>query len=187
MRSGQLQAGIAVGAAILLVAALVSIASNAEHPVSAAGIALQTLAGLLAAIQLWANNASDAMVRWAARQIESNRWGVAGLFDGRPRSFVLSTVWFALGYGALKAFRWAPDGVAGWLLLLPTLLIFLTGVLVQVGAMLMYVSTQVFEHQSLPDGEAMTTLQARITENSWIWPLVGFAFLLGGILQIAAA
>jgi hypothetical protein len=187
LKSEQLQASIGIGTAILVVAMLASFASGADHPVSAAGIALQTFAGLLAAIQLWANNASDSMVRWAARQIERNRWRVARLFDGSLRSLLLSTAWCGLGYAAVKAFKWAPNGVVAWPLVIPTLVIFVAGVLVFVGALVVYVSAQVLEQQSLPDGEAMTTLQSRIAENDWVWPLVGLAFLLGGILQIAVA
>jgi hypothetical protein len=53
--------------------------------------------------------------------------------------------------------------------------------------LLMYGSAQLVEQQSLPDGQATTALQARFAEKAWVWPLVGFAFLLGGILQIAVA
>ncbi len=47
----------------MLAAALLTVqVPSAKNPVAAAGITLQTLAGLLAAIQLWANSASDALV-----------------------------------------------------------------------------------------------------------------------------
>jgi len=175
------------GAALLVLTILAWISSGAHDAGSAAGVALQTGAGLFAAIQLWANNASDSVVRWAARQIERNRWGIAKLFDGSTRSFVLAAIWCALGYGALKALRWAPGGVLEWVLGIPSLLLFTTGALVFFGALLMFASAQALEHQSLPDGRATTTLQDLIAKNDWIWPLVGLAFLLGGILQIAAA
>jgi ABC-type uncharacterized transport system permease subunit len=188
LKSEQLQASIAVGMVILVAAMLASIASGADHPVSAAGIALQTLAGLAAAIQLWANNASDAMVRWAARQVERNRWRVARLFDGSLKSLLLSTAWCALGYIVIRApFGWVPAEAIAWPLVVLALLTFATGIVVFMGSLLVYVSAQVLEQQSLPDGRAMTTLQSRIAENDWIWPLVGLAFLLGGILQIAVA
>jgi hypothetical protein len=182
-----LQANLAGGVVVLIVAVLGSRVPGAHHPASAAGIAVQTMAGLLAAIQLWANDASDSMVRWAARQIERNRWRIAGLFDGSLRSFLLSTAWCGLGYSLLTAFSWIPTALVGWLLIVPVLLISLTGALVFMGSLLMYGSAQLLERQSLPDGQAMTTLQGRIGENDWIWPLVGLAFLLGGILQIAGA
>jgi hypothetical protein len=73
LKSGQIQAYVVAGIAILIAAILFSIVWGADHPVPAAGIALQTMAGLLAAIQLWANSASDAAVRWTAQQIERDR------------------------------------------------------------------------------------------------------------------
>jgi hypothetical protein len=188
LKSEQLQASIAVGTVILVAAMLASMVSGAEHPVSATGIALQTLAGLAAAIQLWANNASDAMVRWGARQIECNRWRIARLFDGSLRSLLLSMAWCGLGYIIVRApLGWVPAEAIAWLLVVLVLLILATGIVVFMGSLLVYVSAQALDQQSLPDGQAMTTLQSQIAENDWIWPLVGLAFLLGGILQLAVA
>jgi hypothetical protein len=174
--------------ALLVAAIFVSRVPDAHHPASAAGIALQTFAGLLAAIQLWANSASDAMVSWAARQIECNRWHVAALFDGTLRSLLLSAAWCGLGSVLARLpLGWVPTEVLAWLLVIPALVIFATGILVFMGALLMYGAAQLLNHQSLPDGRAMTTLQSRIAENDWVWPLVGLAFIVGGILQMVVA
>jgi hypothetical protein len=171
----------------MITAILFTFAWGADHPVPAAGIALQTLAGLLAAIQLWANNASDAMVRWGAQQIARNRWHLARLFDGTLRSLQLSATWCALGFFLIRTPDWASTNAVAWLLAIPALLVLMMGVVTLLGSLLMYGSARLVDRQSLPDGRAMTTLQARIAENDWIWPLVGLAFLLGGIFQIAAA
>jgi len=176
-----------VGAAVMIAACLLSIVWGADHPLPAAGIALQTMAGLLAAIQLWANNASDAGLRWTAQQIARNRWRIAGLFDGTLRSLLCSAAWCGLGYLTIKTPGLAPNAFVGWALVIPALLIFLGGIAALLGSLLMYGSAQLVEQQSLPDGRAATTLQARIAERDWVWPLVGLAFLLGGILQLAVA
>ena len=54
-----------------------------------------------AAVQLWANNASNTLLRWAANQIDSNRWHVAGLLDGRLRSLLIATGWTVGGFFSL--------------------------------------------------------------------------------------
>jgi hypothetical protein len=53
MRSRQLQSRVLAGIAILVAAVLISLVRTADHPVVAAGIVLQTMAGLFAAMQLW--------------------------------------------------------------------------------------------------------------------------------------
>jgi hypothetical protein len=175
------------GAAILIAAILFSIVWGADRPVPAAGIALQTMAGLLAAIQLWANNASDTVVRWAAQQIERDRWRIAGLFDGSLGSLLCSAGWCVLGYLAIRTPSLATNVIVEGVLTIISLLIFMGGIVALLGSLLMYGSALLVEQQSLPDGQATTALQARFAENNWIWPLVGLAFLLGGILQMAAA
>jgi len=187
LRSGQIQAYVVAGIAILIAAILFSIVWGADHPVPAAGIALQTMAGLLAAIQLWANNASDAAVRWTAQQIERDRWRIAGLFDGSLSSLLGSAGWCGLGYLALRTPSMATNVIVEWALAILSLLIFMGGIVALLGSLLMYGSALLVEEQSLPDGQATTALQARFGEKDWIWPLVGLAFLLGGALQIAVA
>ena len=97
MNSRQLQSTLLTGIAILIAAIFISLVRTADHPATAAGIVLQTLAGLFAAVQLWANNVSNTLLRWAANQIDSNRWHIAGLFDGRLRSLLIATAWACLG------------------------------------------------------------------------------------------
>lgn len=113
-RAGRLQSIVVAGVALLVATLLAMQVRSAEHPVAAAGIALQTLAGLLAAIQLWANSASDAVVRWVAEQIADNRWWIAGLFGGRLRSFVIAAGWYLLGIAVVRLpLGWVPAEAVG--------------------------------------------------------------------------
>jgi hypothetical protein len=183
--SRRLQSIVASGLAFLVAALLVSRVFEADQPVLAAGIALQTLAGLLAAIQLWANSASDTLVRWTAHQIAVNRWHIAGLLDGRIRSLLLASGWFLLGLLAVRIpLAWASE-VLAWLIVIPALLIFTSGALVYILAMFMMIGNLFASPNLPPDGKAVTALQARLAANDWIWPLVGLAFVIGGILQVA--
>jgi hypothetical protein len=115
VKSSRLESTVLTGIAFLIAVVFFSLAQTADHPVAAAGIGLQTLAGLFAAVQLWANNASNTLLRRAANQIDSNRWHVAGLLDGQLRSLLIATVWavggfFSLGLpGALD-----PPAYIGW-------------------------------------------------------------------------
>jgi hypothetical protein len=167
----------------LIAALLTSRVLSAEKPAAAAGIALQTLAGLLAAIQLWANSASDKLVGWAARQIAANRWHFARLFDGSPRSLFLAAGWYVLGVIAVRL----PVAGLGWLIAIPASLILISGALVYVLVMFMVVGSLFVGKEPPPDGKALTALRDRIDANDWVWPLIGAAFLIGGALQIAVA
>jgi hypothetical protein len=179
---------VVAGVGLAIVVVPMSQVVNARHPAAAAGIALQTVVGLMAAIQLWANNASDALVRWVAGQIARNRWCFFGLFDGRIRSLMLATAWFSLCLLVVRIpLDWAPNQLVGWSLAIPILLFFLTGTLVYIGAMFMTVGALMTSTAPPPDGEAVTALHDRLTASDWIWPLLGLAFLVGGILQIAVA
>jgi hypothetical protein len=179
---------VASGLAFLVAGLLGSRVLAADHPAIAAGIALQTLAGLLAAIQLWANSASDGLVRWMAHQIAINRWHVAGLFDGRLRSFLLASAWLVLGLLAVRIpLAWTPTEALAWLIVISALLVFATGALVYIVAAFMMIGSLFASPDPPPDGEAVTALQGRLAANDWIWPIVGFVFVLGGILQIAGA
>jgi hypothetical protein len=177
-----------VAIAILVAAVFVSLVRTADDPVIAAGIVLQTLAGLFAAVQLWANNASNALLRWAANQIDSNRWHIAGLLSGRLRSLLIATAWFISAYIASFLFRiWSPDEIVGWPVAIFLIANFVVGTLVFLLALLMYLGAQLLDGEPLPDGEASTALEARLAANDWIWPFIALAFLAGGILQVAAA
>jgi hypothetical protein len=187
VRSRQLQSTVLVAIAFLVAVVLISLAQTADHPIIAAGIVLQTLAGLFAAVQLWANNASNALLRWAANQIDSNRWHIAGLLDGRFRSLLIAALWFFSAYIASLLFGiWSPDEIIGWPVAILLVANFVVGALVFLLALLMYLGAQLLDGESLPDGEASTALEDRLAANDWIWPFVALAFLAGGILQVAA-
>lgn len=184
----QLQSTVLVGIAILIAAVFISLVRTADHPLLAAGIVLQTLAGLFAAMQLWANNASNALLRWAAEQINSNRWHIAGLFDGRLRSLLIATTWLALAYFANRLLQiWNPDAIVGWPVAIFLAANFVLGGLAFFLALLMCAGAHLLDGEPLPDGEASTALEARLAANDWIWPFIALAFLTGGILQVAAA
>jgi hypothetical protein len=188
VRSRQLQSTVFAGIAILVAAVFISLVWNADHPVTAAGIVLQTLAGLFAAVQLWANNASNAVLRWTANQIDSNRWHIAGLLNGRLCSLLIAAFWFFLAYIADSLFRiWNPDEIIGWPIAIILVANFVIGALIFFLALLMYLGAQLLDGEPLPDGEATTALEDRLAANDWIWPFVALAFLAGGILQVAAA
>ena len=78
------------------------------------------------------------------------------------------------------------EGLA-WLIAIPALVTFVTGVVACVLAMFMYVGSLFIGRELAPDGEALIPLQSRLNANDWIWPIVGLVFVLGGMLQVAAA
>jgi hypothetical protein len=187
MRSRQLQSTVFTGIAILVAAVPITLAWDADHRVVAAGIVLQTEAGLFAAVQLWANNASDAMLRWVADQIDSNRWHIAGLLDGRLRSLLIAAVWFFSAYVVSLMFgMWSPDEIVGWPVAIILVANFVAGALMFLLALLMYFGAGLLGGEPLPDGGASTGVKARLDANEWVWPFVALAFLTGGILQVAA-
>jgi hypothetical protein len=187
--SRQLQSKVVAGTALLIAAVLFAPVTSADHPLAATGIALQTAAGLLATVQLWANNASDALIRWMAHQVETNRWHIAGFLNGHDRSLLLATAWYLAALGGLRLFSaWDPPGALGWSIAIPLLLVSVLSALALVLTALMYAGgLAVGDGEPLPDGRALTTLEARLNGNDWIWPLVGLVVVVGGLLQIAAA
>lgn len=83
MNARRREIGVATGLASLAVIMIVSRVPFADDPVAATGIGLQTLAGLLAAVPLWANAVSDAVLRWLERQIATpRRFLIMGLLNG---------------------------------------------------------------------------------------------------------
>jgi hypothetical protein len=188
VKSHQLQSTVLIGIAFLIAVVFVSLAQTADHPAIAAGIGLQTLAGLFAAVQLWANNASNTLLRWAANQIASNRWHVAGLLDGRLRSLLIAAVWGVGGFLSLRLpGALDPPAAIGWPIAIAVVALAITGAVAFCLALFMCIGAYFLDGEPLPDGEAMTALQNRLAANDWIWPLVALSFLTGGILQIAAA
>jgi hypothetical protein len=187
-KSRQLQSAVLIGIALLIAVVFVSLAQTADHPVTAAGIGLQTLAGLFAAVQLWANNASNAVLRWTAHQIVSNRWHLSGLLDGRIRSLLIATVWALGGFFSLRLpAALDPPAAITWPLAIAVVALALTGAIAFFLALFMCIGAYFLDGEPLPEDEASTGLQARLAGTDWIWPFVALAFLLGGILQIAAA
>jgi len=188
MQSRQLQSTVLLVIAILIAGVFVSFVRTADHPLLAAGIVLQTLAGLLAAVQLWAKNASNALLRWTADQIASNRWHIAGLFDGRLRSLAIATAWGVGGFFSLRLpGALGPPAAVAWPLAIAVVAFFVAGAVVFFFALLMYLGAHLLDGEPLPDGEALTALEARLAANDWVWPFIALAFLAGGILQVAAA
>jgi hypothetical protein len=188
MRSRQLESTVLACVAIVITFVFASLVRSADHPTVAAGIGLQTLAGLFAAVQLWGNNASDALVRWAARQIDSNSWHIGGLFDGRFCSPLIAAAWLLSAYGVDRLFRmWSPCEIVGWPIAILILVNFVVALLVLVLSLFMYTGARlVGGAELLPDGEPVTALRARLAANNWIWPIVALTFLGGGVLQIIA-
>jgi hypothetical protein len=101
---------------------------------------------------------------------------------------LIATVWAVCGFfslglpGALD-----PPAYIGWPLAIATAALAITGSIVFFLALFMCAGAYFLDGEPLPDGEASTGLQARLAGNDWVWPLVALAFLVGGILQIAAA
>jgi hypothetical protein len=179
---------IATAVALLFLSVLYVWIRSAEHPVAATGIALQTLAGFFASVQLWANSPSDSLLMWCARQIEKRRWGVAGLLDGRFKSLLVAAVWYVLASRALDlSSHWDLPPVAAWPIAIALLFLLLLGGIVLLLALTMFGAVRLHSGGSAPRGRALIALRAQLRASDWPWPLVGLVFLVGGVLQIAAA
>jgi hypothetical protein len=179
---------IATGVALLFLTVLYLWIRSAEHPVAATGIAMQTLAGFFASVQLWANTPSDSLLRWCARQVEQNRWGVAGLLDGRFRSFLLAALWYLVADRTLRLVSNSDlPAVVGWPLVIGSLLFFMLGAVVLLLALVMFGAVRVAGGAGAPRGKALIALRAQLRSSEWAWPIVGLAFLAGGVLQIAVS
>jgi hypothetical protein len=160
---------------------------SAEHPTVAIGILLQALAGLLASGRLWANSASDGLIRWGAHQIKANRLGIAGLLDGSPLSLALATAWCATGFFFGNSVTWPPTDAFQWLVAIVATAILWSGAAVYMLAMAMFVGRVLVGVKSPPDGAALRSLEAKLASNDLAWSLAGAAFLAGTLLEISAA
>jgi hypothetical protein len=180
----RLQSIVVVGLAFLISVPFVLRIPHAGNPAAVLGLALQTLAGLLASAQLWANRAADVAVQWIARQIGRGRRSVLGLLDGRPLSMCLAGGLYVIATLMANAL-WgvSPSGVGAIFVGLPALMIVAAATCVFVLAMCMLVGWVLAPKAPLPDGAAVTGACSRLSADGWIWPTVGFAFLLGGLLQ----
>jgi hypothetical protein len=179
---------IATAAALLFLTVIYLWIRSAANPLAATGIAMQTLAGFFASVQLWANSPSDSLLKWCARQVERNRWGVAGLLDGRLRSFLLAALWYLV---ADRALGLASDSdlpaVVSWPLIIGLLLLFMLGAVVLLLALLMFGAVRLAGNAGAPRGRGLIALRAQLRSSEWPWPIVGVVFLMGGVLQIAAS
>ena len=80
-----------------------------------------------------------------------------------------------------------PPAAVGWPLAIAVVAFFVAGAIVFFLALLMCLGAQLLDGEPLPEGEALTGLEARLAANDWVWPFIALAFLAGGILQVAAA
>lgn len=171
----------------MLVYALSFSILSAVHPIVAIGILLQALAGLLASGRLWANGASDGLIRWGAHQVKTNRLGIAGLLDGSPVSLALATAWCAAGFFFGNSVMWPPTDPFQWLVAIAATATLWSGAVVYMLAMAMVAGRVLVGPKSLPDGVALRSLEAKLASNDLAWSLAGVAFLAGTLLEISAA
>lgn len=181
----RLQSGIVVGIALLISAPFLIWIPDSSDPAASVGLALQTLGGLVATVHLWANGTIDGLVSWIARQIGRGRSRVLGLLDGRVLSmFIAAFSFVAVRYLAGAVWAITPPGPLGFVVAIPVLLVFACTALLLLLSMLMFVAVVISPLEPLPEGEAMTGLQARLTESRWFWPLLIPVFVIGGLLQL---
>jgi len=180
----RLQSGIVVGLALLIAVPYFWI-PYASDPAASLGLALQTLGGLVASAQLWANSTFDGLVSWIARQIGRGRSRVIGLLDGRALSMFIATFSFVVvRYLAEVVWAITPPGLLGFMIAIPVLLVFGGAALLLMLSMLMFMAVMISPLEPLPEGEAMTGLQARLTESRWSGPVLVAVLVIGGLLQL---
>lgn len=179
----QLQSIVVVGLALLIASLFVVSISEAENPAVALGIALQTITGLLASVQLWASRVADVAVSWVARQIGRKRRSILGLLDGRPLSMFLAAGFYVIArLFATKLWSVPSPGLGRLSITLLSLVVFAVAACAFVLAMFMFVGSVLSPQMPLPDG-AVTGACSRLKAQRWIWPTLGCAFVLGGLLQ----
>lgn len=166
---------------------LLMMVSSAGRPAVAVGIVLQTVAGLLATTRLWANGATDSAIRWTAGQVEKNRFGFVGLFDGSPRSLVVTLGWCCVGAFCAGAAPAPADGVLDWMFVAFAVVAIWSGVLVFLFAMLAFSArTILIGIGTPPDGVVLRTLGDWLTARDWVWSMVGLLIFVGCLLQLTA-
>jgi MFS family permease len=181
----RLQSGIVVGIALLISAPFYLRMRHSGDPAASLGLGLQTLSGLVASVQLWANATADALVSWIARQIGRGRSRVLGLLDGRASSmFIAAGCYVAAMYVARILWALTPPGPVGFAVAVPALLILAFTALAFVLAMFMFVGVVISPKEPPPEGEALTGLQTRLAQSTWFWPLMVPVFVIGGLLQL---
>jgi hypothetical protein len=166
---------------------LLMMVSSAGRPAVAVGIVLQTVAGLLATTRLWANGATDSAIRWTAGQIEKNRFGFVGFFDGSPRSLVITLSWCCAGAFCAGAAPTPADGILDWMFVAFAVVAIWSGVLVFLFAMLAFIArTILIGVGTPPDGVVLRTLGDWLTARDWVWSMVGLLIFVGCLLQLTA-
>lgn len=184
----RLQVVLVVGMAIGITGILALLVSSARQPAVAIGIVLQTVAGLLAATRVWANRATDAVIRWAAREIEINRFGLTGFLDGSLRSFVIATAWCCLGAFVGGAASWPAAGVLDWVVLVLAVILLWSGTITWMLAMSMFAARALLVGLDSPrDGAVLRGLRDWLIARDWVWAIVGLLILVGSLLQLSAA
>ncbi len=185
--SRRLQAVLIVELMIGIAYLLFMMVSSAGRPAVAIGIVFQAVAGLLAATRIWANSLTDSAIRSAAGQIEKNRFGFVGFFDGSPRSLVITLSWCCAGAFCAGAAPTPADGILDWMFVAFALVTIWSGVLVFLFAMLAFIArTILIGVGTLPDGVVLRTMGGWLTARDWVWSMVGLLIFVGCLLQLTA-
>jgi hypothetical protein len=179
---------------ILIVELMIGIAyllfmmvSSAGRPVVAIGIVFQAVAGLLAATRIWANSATDSAIKWTAGQIEKNRFGFIGFFDGSPRSLAITLSWCCVGAFCAGAAPTSADGILDWMFVVFAAVAVWSGVLIFLFAMLAFSArTILIGVGTPPDGAVLRALGNWLTARDWVWSMVGLLIFTGCLLQLTA-
>jgi hypothetical protein len=166
---------------------LLMMVSSAGRPVVAVGIVLQTVAGLLATTRLWANGATDSAIRWTAGQIEKNRFGFVGFFDGSPRSLAITLGWCCGGAFCAGAAPTSADGILDLTFVAFAVVAIWSGALIFSFAMLAFTARMLLIGVGAPpDGVVLRTVGDWLTARDWVWSMVGLSILAGCLLQLTA-
>lgn len=161
--------------------------SSAGRPAVAVGVVFQAVAGLLATTRLWANSATDSAIKWTAGQIEKNRFGFIGFFDGSPRSFAITLSWCCVGAFCAGAAPTPAVGILDCMLVVFAAVTLWSGVLVLLFAMLAFSArTILIGVGTPPDGVVLRTLGNWLTDRDWVWSMVGLLIFVGCLLQLTA-
>ena len=183
----RLQAILVVELMIGVSGLLLTMVFSAGRPAVAVGIVLQAVAGLLAATRLWANSATDSAIKWAARQIKKNRLGIIGLFDGSPRSLVITLCWCCVGAFCAGAAPVPADGILDYMFVVFAAVTVWSGVLAYLFAMLAVLARMfLIGVGTPPDGVVLRTLGSWLTARDWVWSMVGLLIFAGCLLQLTA-
>lgn len=178
---------VLAGLGFALLVVLVDLSVSASHPGVAIGTVLQLFAGLLTATRLWANSANEQALAWGAKQIASNRFGLARLLDGSLLSHALSTAWLCAGIALAQRVAWPPESVVKWALAIVAILIFWSGAALYMASMSMFTGRMLLSNRVPRRDRPLRRLAERVGHDDRVWTVAGVVFLAGTILQLAAA